>query len=240
MLWKLTSTGNCACYLSTAAHESNFDTRNAQYLRICQSVFAKSTSGCSSCVQPSTITDELDCKMPGVTSNLVEESDVVVWLGDLNYRVELPRSSVHFLINHKLQEVKSHWTMHPVSLPFWIAHWHSYAHCVGCDLPDVAPASPCGFYFWILAIIYCWPSNFEWNFFYWSTVILMTLGILWVSGSCGQMTSYPEQCKAVKFSEILKRVHSCFLQLTNMMWALTTMTPAPRLALPPTWPCALL
>ncbi|CAM6013911.1 unnamed protein product [Sphagnum balticum] len=90
-----------------SAHESNFDTRNAQYLRICQSVFAKSTSGCSSCVQPSTITDELDCKMPGVTSNLVEESDVVVWLGDLNYRVELPRSSVHFLINHKLQELWS-------------------------------------------------------------------------------------------------------------------------------------
>ncbi|KAH9549832.1 hypothetical protein CY35_10G039900 [Sphagnum magellanicum] len=86
------------------AHESNFDTRNAQYLRICQSVFARSSAGCS-CVQPLAVTDELDCKMPGVASNLVEESDVVVWLGDLNYRVELPRSSVHFLINHKLQEL---------------------------------------------------------------------------------------------------------------------------------------
>ncbi|CAK9194104.1 unnamed protein product [Sphagnum troendelagicum] len=87
-----------------SAHESNFDTRNAQYVRICQSVFARSSSGCS-CVQPLAVTDELDCKMPGVASNLVEESDVVVWLGDLNYRVELPRSSVHFLINHKLQEL---------------------------------------------------------------------------------------------------------------------------------------
>lgn len=87
-----------------AAHECNFEARNAQYLRICQSMFARSPTSCS-CVQPAVISDELDCKVPGVTSNLVEESDVVVWLGDLNYRVELPRSSVQNLINHKLQEV---------------------------------------------------------------------------------------------------------------------------------------
>jgi len=37
----------------------------------------------------------------------VEQSDVVIWLGDLNYRVELPKSSVQTAIkNNRLQEVR--------------------------------------------------------------------------------------------------------------------------------------
>jgi hypothetical protein len=76
-------------------------------------------------VQPLAVTDELDCKMPGVASNLVEESDVVVWLGDLNYRVELPRSSVHFLINHKLQEVNPFGSSLS-ALTLWIVPWSCY------------------------------------------------------------------------------------------------------------------
>lgn len=39
--------------------------------------------------------------------NFVEESDVVIWLGDLNYRLEMPRASVGFLISHNLEEVIS-------------------------------------------------------------------------------------------------------------------------------------
>jgi hypothetical protein len=78
-------------------------------------------------VQPLAVTDELDCKMPGVASNLVEDSDVVVWLGDLNYRVELPRSSVHFLINHKLQEVNPFGSS-PSALTLWIVP-RSYYTC---------------------------------------------------------------------------------------------------------------
>lgn len=91
-----------------AAHECNLEARNAQYLRICQSVFARSTSTCS-CVQPTTLADEMDHKYPGLTSNLVEKSDVVVWLGDLNYRVELPRCAVQDLLKHKMQEVNHVW-----------------------------------------------------------------------------------------------------------------------------------
>ena len=39
--------------------------------------------------------------------NFVEQSDVVIWLGDLNYRLEMPRASVGFLISHNLEEVIS-------------------------------------------------------------------------------------------------------------------------------------
>jgi hypothetical protein len=49
--------------------------------------------------------DEPYCKLR-VGSNFVEKTDVVIWLGDLNYRVELPRSSVGFLISHNLEKVK--------------------------------------------------------------------------------------------------------------------------------------
>jgi hypothetical protein len=60
-------------------------------------------------VQPTTLADEMDHKYPGLTSNLVEKSDVVVWLGDLNYRVELPRCAVQDLLKHKMQEVNHVW-----------------------------------------------------------------------------------------------------------------------------------
>lgn len=88
-----------------AAHECNFETRNAQYSRICRNVFARSNSTWS-CVQPTAVADEIDRKVLGVASNLVEDSDVVVWLGDLNYRLELPRCSVISMIKSKMQEVK--------------------------------------------------------------------------------------------------------------------------------------
>lgn len=87
-----------------AAHECNLETRNAQYSRICRNVFARSTSTWS-CVQPTAVADEIDRKVLGVASNLVEDSDVVVWLGDLNYRLELPRCSVISMIKSKMQEV---------------------------------------------------------------------------------------------------------------------------------------
>lgn len=88
-----------------AAHESNLKTRNAQCARIHQSMFARSTS-VYSCFQPGTNTEDLSCRVRGLPSNVVEESDVVIWLGDLNYRVELPRSVVQASIKHnKLQEL---------------------------------------------------------------------------------------------------------------------------------------
>lgn len=88
-----------------APHESNVKARNAQCAHICHSVFAKSTSALS-CFNPSKVSDDVNCRVPGALSNVVEESDVVIWLGDLNYRVELPRSSVQMAIkNNRLQEL---------------------------------------------------------------------------------------------------------------------------------------
>jgi hypothetical protein len=78
--------------------------RNAQYTRICQTIFARQAVSCS-CIQMSADVDEPYCKLR-VGSNFVEKTDVVIWLGDLNYRVELPRSSVGFLISHNLEKVK--------------------------------------------------------------------------------------------------------------------------------------
>ncbi|CAK9223681.1 unnamed protein product [Sphagnum troendelagicum] len=84
-------------------HECNMEERNAQYTRICQTIFARQAVSCS-CIQMSADVDEPYCKLR-VGSNFVEKTDVVIWLGDLNYRVELPRSSVGFLISHNLEKV---------------------------------------------------------------------------------------------------------------------------------------
>lgn len=87
-----------------AAHESNLKARNAQCAHICHSLFARSSV--YSCFQPGTNTDDLNYRVPGVPSNVVEESDVVIWLGDLNYRLELPRRFVQNSIKNKnLQEL---------------------------------------------------------------------------------------------------------------------------------------
>ncbi|OAE26899.1 hypothetical protein AXG93_4762s1090 [Marchantia polymorpha subsp. ruderalis] len=45
------------------------------------------------------------CMDHAFRSNFIEQADMIVWLGDLNYRVEMSRNSVSFLISHKLEEV---------------------------------------------------------------------------------------------------------------------------------------
>ncbi|KAG6554177.1 hypothetical protein Mapa_004093 [Marchantia paleacea] len=98
-----------ACHL--APHESNVGERNAQFHRIYQNVFSKQhgaglCSGCSCVRNAAAVADEPGpCMDHAFRSNFIEQADMIVWLGDLNYRVEMSRNSVSFLISHKLEEV---------------------------------------------------------------------------------------------------------------------------------------
>lgn len=94
-------------WYSCAAHEGNVLERNHQFEHICQSVFTKSHGLCPSCKDLQSIMSVKPKYKVRHVHNFVEESDVVIWLGDLNYRVEMPRSSVGFLISHNLEEVVS-------------------------------------------------------------------------------------------------------------------------------------
>ncbi|KAG0625174.1 hypothetical protein M758_2G033400 [Ceratodon purpureus] len=91
-----------------APHEDKFLERNHQYERICKAVFTKSSDLCASCKDLEScknVEAEPQLKAVRHVHNFVEESDVVIWLGDLNYRVEMPRANVGFLISHNLEEV---------------------------------------------------------------------------------------------------------------------------------------
>ncbi|KAJ7528736.1 hypothetical protein O6H91_15G016700 [Diphasiastrum complanatum] len=89
-----------ACHL--APHESNLVERNAQYTRICDNLF-RPTAGGWSCLQNTAVLTSDSTKQASSTS-VVEKYDVVIWLGDLNYRVEGSRNSVGLLIKHNLEK----------------------------------------------------------------------------------------------------------------------------------------
>lgn len=90
---------------SSAAHECNIMERNQQYDHICQTIFTRPMGFCSGCKDSkSTTIDGPHCKVR-LAGNFVEDSDFVIWLGDLNYRVEMPRNSVGLLLSHNLEEV---------------------------------------------------------------------------------------------------------------------------------------
>eukprot|EP00249_Psilotum_nudum_P005403 c18839_g2_i2 orf=361-1101(+) len=94
-------------------HKSNVEERNCQYQRISQSLFSKPTTRLYTCMTTSAgVPDEVGCGGTAVKS-LLEQSDVVVWLGDLNYRVEGNRSSVDYLITQNLY--KSLWSKDQLS-----------------------------------------------------------------------------------------------------------------------------
>uniref|UniRef100_A0A0D6R359 Inositol polyphosphate-related phosphatase domain-containing protein n=1 Tax=Araucaria cunninghamii TaxID=56994 RepID=A0A0D6R359_ARACU len=99
-----------SCHL--APHEGNVDERNSQYKHIGQTIFSKSCRKIQSpsCLQspnrlirPSWLKKERKTIHP----NSLERSDVVVWLGDLNYRIEGSRRLVGSLINENLQQLRA-------------------------------------------------------------------------------------------------------------------------------------
>jgi hypothetical protein len=101
--------------------------RNQQYDHICQTIFTRPMGFCSGCKDSkSTLVDEPHCKVK-LAGNFVEDSDFVIWLGDLNYRVEMPRDSVGLLISHNLEEV---------FLTYYLYTIHSYT-CAWVDLESV-------------------------------------------------------------------------------------------------------
>ncbi|KAH7365436.1 hypothetical protein KP509_18G028100 [Ceratopteris richardii] len=101
-------------------HEGNVEERNSQFQRISQSLFSsRSTSPrISSCLNASFVEDCAPSSSgnetfnytgglhlaspPSTPSSAVEDSDLVVWLGDLNYRIQDHRSLVDALINQNL------------------------------------------------------------------------------------------------------------------------------------------
>ncbi|KAI5082996.1 hypothetical protein GOP47_0002739 [Adiantum capillus-veneris] len=104
-------------------HESNVEERNSQFQRISQTLFSSRSPSprLSSCLNASPVEDftpsssgsETPFAFPGgltpatasppsTTSSAVEDSDLVVWLGDLNYRIQDHRSLVYALINQNL------------------------------------------------------------------------------------------------------------------------------------------
>eukprot|EP01018_Ginkgo_biloba_P020250 Gb_31865 [translate_table: standard] len=92
-----------ACHLSP--HENNVMERNTQYQRIRQTIFTKPKSILQS---PNRFIDLTGCKTDHYTpmhSDSLQQSDLVIWLGDLNYRIEGNRKSVGFLINQNLQKL---------------------------------------------------------------------------------------------------------------------------------------
>ncbi|EFJ27277.1 hypothetical protein SELMODRAFT_172264 [Selaginella moellendorffii] len=71
-----------------AAHEKKVNERHVQYSRTRQKIFSR----------PSTSQEQ-----PG--SNFMDESDVVVWLGDLNYRIEGSRGLVKSFVKQNLEKL---------------------------------------------------------------------------------------------------------------------------------------
>ncbi|KAJ7211939.1 hypothetical protein O6H91_20G040100 [Diphasiastrum complanatum] len=106
-----------ACHL--APHQGNLEERNAQYSRICQSLFSRPSAGICSCLQNTAVVAD-EYEEQALCRSIVEDSDLVVWFGDLNYRVEGSRSSVGLMVKHNLE--KFLWAKDQLSREFQHGH----------------------------------------------------------------------------------------------------------------------
>ena len=85
------------------AHESNVGERNSEFQRISESLFVRRSPPprLSACLSIEDVCWSA-CNVGNVTGSVrtaLDNSDFVVWLGDLNYRIQDDRNRVDYLIN---------------------------------------------------------------------------------------------------------------------------------------------
>jgi hypothetical protein len=88
----------------TVAHKSNVEERNSEFQRISELLFVRrpKLAAAAVCVNASVE----GARSSNVTRTALNGSDLVVWLGDLNYRIQDERTRVDFLINQKRYMVR--------------------------------------------------------------------------------------------------------------------------------------
>lgn len=138
-------------------HESNVEERNSQFQRISQSLFSSRSPSprLSSCLNVSVEDDSpttygiSGSETLSTSTTAVDDSDLVVWLGDLNYRIQDHRSLVDALINQNL--FKSLWHKDQLSREIERGHVFkgfregplsfrpTYKYDVGTDNYDTSP-----------------------------------------------------------------------------------------------------
>ena len=95
---------------SIAAHENNVEERNSEFQHISESLFARRLpsprlSACLNISVEDVCRSTYKVNVTGSVRTALDYSDFVVWLGDLNYRIQDHRNRVDYLINQNRYKV---------------------------------------------------------------------------------------------------------------------------------------